>query len=216
MRRWVVGVMVLTWLVGAVPPPAEALGPFQLYGNALAVREGKGRAEFAIELSSRCAAGAPACVNNGSLTYSGIAFKPDRPLRFSELRELSAEYRFKVGDCAGGSPRFQVNVDTDADGKSDGDLWIYIGPFPNFTSCVSGWQNTGNMLQATDARFDLSQFPGGKLFSTAAEAQALLGARSVVGVQFVVDGGWRLPGPTGQVILVDQLQVAGQTFTAGR
>ena len=125
---------------------------------------------------------------------------------FSSLTALSAQFQLQTGDCGGGSPRFQINVD----GKN---VFVYLGPSPSFTGCAAAtWIDSGNLVGTSDAcRVDTSQLAGGKVCSTWAEAVTLLGSHTVTGIQFAVDGGWKQTGKV-QTVLVRSITVNGTTY----
>jgi hypothetical protein len=121
---------------------------------------------------------------------------------FAELSYIGAVIEYEADDnCAGGSPRFSIDIDTDGDGSANGQINIYVGSPPNFDSCTSG--DTGNLLATTDTRFDLSQL-GGAFYATYADALAAFDEDAVVGLGFYVDGGWKF-GNGEQTVLVDSL-----------
>lgn len=179
---------------------ANASTPFVLFGDTTVVKSGQGANKFAYDLIST------------ATTFSGIDYTPPSSLTFAGLKQLSADYKLVQGCLGGGSPRFQINVDTDGDGSPDGNVFVYIGTAPNFDDCTTGWQSTGNLLSSPDARFDLSQF-GGPFYGTYADALALLGSNTVTGVQLVVDAGWKFGT---QEVLVDNVTVNNHKLTANR
>lgn len=143
--------------------------------------------------------------------FSGIAFDVPAGTTVSSLSSLSADYNVTDDDCAGGSPRFQLRLDNTGDDSADGNVFVYMGPTPNFTGCTPDtWTSTGDLLTSTDARFDLSQF-GGPFYGTVAELESLLGSATVLQVSLVADGGWALEDKE-QTILVDNVSVNGTTF----
>jgi len=125
---------------------------------------------------------------------------------FSSLTALSAQFQIQTGDCGGGSPRFQVNI-------GGHNVFVYLGPSPSFTGCAAGtWIDSGNLVGTSDAcRVDTSLFAGGKQCSTWAEAVTLLGAQTVTGIQFAVDGGWKQTNKV-QTVLVRSITVNGTTY----
>jgi hypothetical protein len=139
--------------------------------------------------------------SNATTAFSGIDFDVPAGTTFADLGSLGADVEVVTGNCGGGSPRFQLNVD----GKN---VFVYLGAAPGFTSCTSG--PTGNLLASADARFDLSQL-GGPFYGTYADAVALVGAKTVTGIQLVVDAGWFSPA-TGQSFLVDNVVIDGVTY----
>ena len=62
--------------------------------------------------------------------------------------------------CAGGSPRFQLAVDTDGDGRSNGNAFGYVGHAPFGAGCVTGTWDFIDMANLDDpvGRWDLTQF----------------------------------------------------------
>jgi hypothetical protein len=169
---------------------AQAAQPWSLFGDAQFVREGGKGNQWAIELSS------------SDTSFSGISFSPRKDTTFADLRQLSASYKILEGGFGGGSPRFQVALDTDGDGDFDGNVFIYLGTPPNFNDNPVGWQSTGNLLASEDLRFDLTQF-GGPFYGSYEDALALVGDADVLSVDLVVDGGWLAD----QVILFDDVRV---------
>jgi hypothetical protein len=176
---------------------AAARPPWILFGDAEFVKMGQGDNPWAVQLRSDV---------NVWPGYGGIAFFPrGGSFPFQDLWALSTDYDVTNDDCGGGSPRFQVRIDTDGDGVGNGNIFVYIGPFPNFTGCSPGWQSTGNLVDATDARWDTTQF-GGPFYGTHAQALALLGDKDVIRVTLVVDSSWMMPDGE-QTILVDDVTV---------
>jgi len=211
-KKWaIVGVLaVIGGLIGITM--ASAAGPtWSLFGNAISVIDGVGPNTGAIQLSSTCNfTGATPTCDFTTLTFSGVGFQPAGPLTFSSITQLSTDFNVGGSDCGGGSPRFQINIDTDGDGNLDGNVFVYLGPHPNFTGCFFGWQNTGNLISSTDLRYDTSQV-GGTFYHDYAGALALVGPDSVLGVQLVVDGGWFIP--RGQAVLVDNVTLNNHKLT---
>ena len=146
---------------------------------------------------------------NGTVPYGYITFVPQGSLMFNQINNLNAVFSFPVGNYGGGSPRFEIPVDTDGNGSADGSAFAYIGTPPSFTDPGhANFISTGNfMLDFATTHWDLTQF-GGPFYGTLAQALALLGTGKVLDVEFVVDGGF-----TGnQVALVDSFTVNNQTY----
>jgi hypothetical protein len=204
----------LTLLIFLMVTPASALGPWSLYGTAASVKEGQRPNRWAIETTSDCPPGPVICFENDTFTYGGIEFRhPNRKLTFKKIYRLATDYAFKQGDCAGGSPRFSIAIDMDGDGDftqpEDGHVFVYIGEAPNFDTCETGWQNTGNLISSTDSRFDTSQV-GGSFYDTYDNALELVGDKRVVYVSLDLDGGWI----DYQEILFDNVAVNNFTLRA--
>lgn len=142
--------------------------------------------------------------------FGGVNFPVEAGMTFADLDVLSTDYKFETDDsCAGGSPRFQVKVDTGAGVKN---IFAYIGPHPNYTGCAPDvWTNTGDLLEAGKT-VDTSQLPGGTFYDAYADAVADFGALPVVSVQLVVDGSWAF-GDNEQALDVDNTLVDTTLFT---
>jgi hypothetical protein len=170
-------------------------GNYHLFGNATPVHPGH-NSDTAIQMSS---------VGGG---FGGINFDETMvtppATTVAALQNLSTDYMFTTGSCGLGSPRFQINVTT-APGETD-NIFVYIGPPPNYTGCVEDvWQTTGDLLEA--ALFvDTSQLPGGTFYDTWASALIKYGSMAVTGIQLVSDN-------ANQVVLVDNVMINGTLFT---
>jgi hypothetical protein len=187
--------------------------PWELFGEAASV----------IELKSDCAA-YPDCLSDGTFTYSGVSFiyngspfkKKFNQLKFEDIFKLSTDYNVTDTDCGGGSPRFSIELPNvggtlcSISGDSCS-IFVYLGPYPNYTGCAMGWQSTGNLIESADPIFDTSQLAGGTFYDTHSNALALAGPVKVLGIDLVVDGGWTNPGP-GQDILVNNVMVNNFTL----
>jgi hypothetical protein len=142
--------------------------------------------------------------------FGGIAVKEGKldGLTLAEVTDLSTDFLVKEGDCAGGSPRFQLSLDTDDDGDHDGNVFVYLGPWPNYTGCpLNVWESSGNLVEDADPRWDTSQI-GGTFYDTYENAVELAGGATVLDVSLVVDSGWALAGQR-QVVCVDDAEVNG-------
>lgn len=171
--------------------------------------------------------------------FAYLSFEPSGELLFNQLTVLKADYGFTLGNCGGGSLRWQVRVDMlgnngdppptpcDPDdptcvpppGPEDDDrnVFIYYGDHPNFTNCTTGAndQSGVNLLTLTDLRFDTSQV-GGTFYDTLANAQSLVGTKNVAGATLVLDSGW-MQNPDGsykdQRVNLTGATVNDNTFT---
>ncbi len=130
-------------------------------------------------------------VSNNGEPFSGLDFELPGPVAFTDITELSAEYEITAGDCGTGSPRFQLNI---ADDPGPNNVFVYIGPSPNYTGCGIGPGSTGNLVETAEPRFDVTQLtcvvaPANAFYATYEEAAACIGDREVEGIQLVVDNG---------------------------
>lgn len=185
--------------------------------------EAFGETAKVIELTSDCAV-YPDCLSDGSFTYSGVSFiyngspfkKKFGFLKFEDIYKLSTDYNVTDTDCGGGSPRFSIELPNvggtlcSIPGDSCS-IFVYLGPYPNYTGCAPGWQSSGNLIESADLIFDTSQLAGGAFYDSYSNALALAGPVKVSGIDLVVDGGWTNPGP-GQDILVNNVMVNNYTL----
>jgi hypothetical protein len=172
-----------------------AAGGYALFGDATLVHPGN-NSPTGVQLRSS---------SSVSPGYGGIDFNIPAGTTFFDIQNLATDYNFTAGSCAGGAPRFQINVD-------GVNAFVYIGPPPNYTNCPPNvWANTGN-LAAPGGFVDTSQLPGGAFYDTFAAADVKYGSHSVTGVQLVTDGSWAFIGGT-QTVLVDNVMINGTTYT---
>jgi hypothetical protein len=99
----------------------------------------------------------------------GVALRQLPPgIKITALdHQINLKYFFPMRTCAGGSPRIQLAIDGDGDGKfdqfpggPDQNAFGYVGHAPFGTGCITGeW----DIIDMTDniGRWDLSQFGGG-------------------------------------------------------
>ncbi|HEY6075673.1 MAG TPA: hypothetical protein VIV36_02470 [Gaiella sp.] len=143
---------------------------------------------------------------------SGATFADTGVTTFSSISTLSTEFDVTDDDCKGGSPRFQVRVQTPSGEKN---VFVYLGPSPSFTGCSTNvWIASGNLIGATDGRYDTSQVQAGTQISTYAQALALVGSYQVTGISVVVDSGWAFDDKE-QTVRVRNVRVNGSTFYTG-
>jgi hypothetical protein len=179
-----------------VATPAGAAPGYSLLGEASEILDGSN--------------GVVQLVSDDDPGFAGVDFDITEGMTFTDLTTLSAMYNVTDDNCGGGSPRFQVAVDTDGDGTSDGNVFIAIGPSPNFTECALGWQTTGNVIGNEDiGRYDFGQL-GGSVFTTYSGAPADVLAGTVLSVQLVADGSWNANATGGdgeQTVWVDDVAI---------
>ena len=140
---------------------------------------------------------------------SGANFTGTGVTTFSSIATLSTEFNVTDDDCSGGSPRFQIQVQTPSGAKN---VFVYLGPAPSFTGCSPNvWIASGNLIGSTDGRFDTSQVQAGTQVSTYAQAQALVGSYQVTGISLVVDSGWAFADKE-QTVMVRNVKINDSTF----
>src|ERR1044072_9799174 len=119
-----------------------AAAGYSLFGNATLVSPGN-NSPTAVQLSSTCPGGSSQCVANNTFSFSGVNFAVPAGITVGMLNNLSTDYNFSAGGCGGGSPRFQVDA---TNGTNSGTINFYIGPPPNYNTCVlNAWVNSGHL-----------------------------------------------------------------------
>ncbi len=121
---------------------------------------------------------------NTANDYSFLSFTPNSSTTFNDITRLSANYAFTLGDCHGGSLRWQVRTD------ASHAVFIYYGGAPSFTDCTTSSQSGTNLIGLSDLRYDTSQYVGGTFYDTYAHTQALIGTTPIVRASLVLDSGW--------------------------
>lgn len=161
-----------------------------------------------------------ATVDNGELTlvsntsdtntgndYGVARFDVPTGTTFAELTHLSADYNVTDDGCMGGSPRFQIRVDTGTELKN---IFAYLGPEPNYTGCaLNTWESSGDILVSGRA-LDTSQL-GGTFYDTYESAVEDFGAYEVVSVSVVADSGWAAADGE-QMVLIDNVMINTTTY----
>lgn len=185
--------------IGLVLPAIAAEG-YSLFGDAEYVSPGN-VSPRAVQLRSDADPG-----------YGGVDFSIPAGTTFADLDTLSTDYKFETDDsCGGGSPRFQVNVE-DAISGDNGNIFVYIGPAPNYTLCPPDvWTNSGDLLEGVNP-IDTGQLDGGTFYDPYATALTKYGGYSVTGVQLVVDAGWFF-GDGEQTAFADNTNIDGVVYT---
>jgi hypothetical protein len=116
-----------------------------------------------------------------------LGLVPSPGITFAQLTTLSTKYQFSLGNCHGGSLRWEVGIDMPS--GPDGQLFIYYGDYPSFTDCTTTNQSDLNMIGQPDLRYDTTQF-NGVFYNSYANTLALLGAGTVTYAEIVIDSGW--------------------------
>ncbi len=144
--------------------------------------------------------------------FGFVSFTPTTPFTLAELETLQATYDFVDGDCGGGSLRWSIRVDANANGIIDGDpsVFVYYGAPPNFTSCEGADDQSGvNMIARPELRYDLTQL-GGPFYGSYDDAIGIGGHLRVLRASLVIDSGWL----TRQEMTLSSATVNDASFTA--
>jgi hypothetical protein len=203
MKRFALGLAVALTCSAAWASVALAADAFTTFGGTQSVELQKRDAVYSLVSNTANASTAD--------DYSGLEAHLPKNTTFGGLNTLSTDYFVRQGNCGGGSPRFQIGLDTDNDGARNGSVFVYIGDAPSF-SCSNAagvWQTTGNLIGNGDLRFDTSQL-GGTFYDSYAHALAAYGAAKITSISLVADGGWAVGGV--QDVLVDDPIVNAKKF----
>jgi len=154
-------------------------------------------------------------IGNVSVPFSyGIAGVQMRTnTKVSDITQLSVDTYYEQstaggGSCGGGSPRYQLKVDLNDNGKpdpypTDRNIFVYPGPYPNFIGCTFGVWSHENLLDG-QLRFDSTQL-GGPFYGDQASAVAQAAGHNVLFVTLVWDSYWLFPGRS--IFWADNLRV---------
>jgi hypothetical protein len=128
---------------------------------------------------------------------------------------VELKYLYVGRTCGGGSTRFQLGIDTNGDGKSDGNAFGYVGDKPGGAGgCVSNTWIYEDMTNAV-AKWDLTQL-GGPYASTWDEMVLYLNTvysnHRVVNAVLVDDSGTFFAGDLGCAYF-DLVSAGGRTLT---
>jgi hypothetical protein len=77
--------------------------------------------------------------------------------------QVELKYYYVDRTCGGGSTRFQLGIDSDGDGKFDGNAFGYVGDKPFGGGCLMNQWVYEDMTNNVK-KWDLSQFPGSAVF----------------------------------------------------
>lgn len=170
--------------------PASAAGGYSLFGDATLVAGHNSPTGVQLRSSPTVPPG-----------YGGISFAVPAGTTFADIKTLATEYTITSGDCGSGSPRFSIETPA-------GNVFVYIGPAPNYTGCAPGWQSTGNLVSGSSF-VDTSQL-GGTFYDTWASADAVFGNTPVTAIDLVVDAG---SASATQTVVVDNVDINGTLYT---
>ena len=89
----------------------------------------------------------------------GVALRKLEPgIKIGALtNQLQIKYYFPARSCGGGSPRIQLAIDTDGDGKFNGNAFGYIGHGGFGSGCLTGAWDFIDMTDTVPGRWDLTQ-----------------------------------------------------------
>jgi len=201
-------------LLVLVGPVSEALAGYSLFGDAQIVQPGNASPN-AVQIRSTCPGGSAMCFTNNSFTFGGVDFDIPAGTTFADFTTLATDYMFAQGSCGAGAPRFQINIAgcTPSPTITDPNIFVYIGPPPNYTGCPPNvWANTGDLLEDGNL-IDTSQLVGGSQYEPYSAAVIQFGSCMVTGVQLVVDSSWNPLAGNPQTVQADNVNIDGTIYT---
>ena len=178
-----------TWAqypTGATEYRADIQPPINTNNTSNWSAKSKGAVPVQFKLSSRTGAAVFESIGSDANTdndYAIAQFRPSPAITFAQVTTLKTDYSFDLGNCHGGSLRWQVDT-------AIGNLFIYYGDHPNFTDCTTNSQSSLNMIGLSDLRYDTAQIPGGTQYDTYEHALELIGDESVLAANLIIDSGW--------------------------
>ena len=126
-------------------------------------------------------------------TFGGAYKKFGDKVKIGMLTDmLGVKYYFPSRTCSGGSPRIQLGIDTNGDGKFDHNAFGYVGHGGFGSGCVTGAWDYVDLTDNVPARWDLTQFGlGYHSWPTAVAAlTAAYPNHRVLNAILVDDSGW--------------------------
>lgn len=148
---------------------------------------------------------------NASTTddFSGVKLPLPSGLTLAQITQLAADFNVTDDDCAGASPRFEINYGVNKN------IFVYLDPTPAVSGgcTVNTWISTGNLVGTVEpCRVDTSQIaPGTQCTATWASAVALIGSQPILSISLVVDGSWAFADKE-QTIQVRNIKLNDKTF----
>ena len=127
--------------------------------------------------------------------------------------QVQVKYLFVDRTCGGGSPRVQLGIDRDGDGKFDGNAFGYLGDKPFGGACLPGVWLFEDMTNAV-AKWDISQLGGPQTINWAgmvAFIQTLYPNHKVVNGVLVDDSCGFFAAACGRVFF-DNVVIGNQTI----
>lgn len=138
----------------------------------------------------------------GSTSFYATSQDPTATdLYVSDISALSFAYMLETGSCSSGGVRFQLKLDTDADGAADATIFAY--PPTGYTCPVGQWKTADIM---NGGKWGLGAL-GGSGAASKAQADALTAGFPVITINLVFDG-----APAGSVMWFDNERVNDAIF----
>jgi hypothetical protein len=122
--------------------------------------------------------------------YGLVSVSFPKNTTFSQLTSLSTDYNLTQGMCAGGSPRYQIDL--------QGGTFFYVNfGTPPYGGCPAGPNSEPEIIGGTTPQWQVNN---GNTFMTYAQVKAAYGNTKILDVQIAVDGGWANSGTQQAVI----------------
>jgi hypothetical protein len=197
IRRLIIVFALTACCSGSIAGPASARPPRAASGYTLVEQAALAHpGNASLTAAETTSTGEP-------FTWGAVNIAIPAGLKLRQLTRLSTDYKFVVGSCWGGSPRFEAWV---TNGMGSWKIFFYIGPASQgWRGCPAGaYANSGNLATPTST-VDASQLSG-PIYEPYADVQAKYGNYAVTAVYLDLDGGWY----SDQVVDFDNTQVNRQ------
>ncbi len=158
--------------------------------------------------------GGAALLTSNNLGFGVVSAGFRAGTTFSQLASLETDYNLTQGTCAGGSPRYQIDL-SDGNPADAVSLYLYFGTSP-YGGCNSGPNHEGEVIGGTAAQWFV--FGGGNNSNTPmtySQVKAAFGSYNLLDVQIAVDGGWAQTSGDTQQVSVTNWELNGKYFFAG-
>lgn len=172
---------------GATEYQAAVQQPINTANTSNRSSKSKGAIPVMFKLSSRPGPSAFESIGSDTATandFAYMSFTQSPSITFNDIMTLKTDDNFTLGNCHGGSLRWQVRT-----GATQA-VFFYYGDAQSFTDCPTNSQSGTNMIGFSGLRYDTSQYLGDTFYDTYTHALELMGTTPVIRVSLVTDGGW--------------------------
>ena len=133
---------------------------------------------------------------------------------FAQLGSVETDYNLTKGTCAGGSPRYQIDL-SDGTPADDVSLYVYFGTAP-YGGCNPGPNYEDEIIGGTAPQwFVFGAGNNGNTPMTYSQILSTYGSYNLLDVQIAVDGGWAQTGGDTQSVSITNWEINGKYFFAG-
>jgi hypothetical protein len=132
---------------------------------------------------------------------------------FGALSEVETQFNVTQGICAGGAPRWAIDLASPTKPKQSQFLIVYFdNSHQPYGGCESGLQQETNIIDNPATGWFVGNADSASTYS---EVLASYGSWKLVDIEVIVDAGWAQtgqPNPNVQQVLLQNLKVNSSTF----